>query len=123
MAPSAPTPQLPWGEDRHVRVPAEKAGGRIPQGLRLPALEPPNPASPCISLGCVTLGRDFASLGLRAPLKGVELSVEGSARGMQGLGCLGCGHQTQTGWVSVPQAPGPSSIARDNKIGSVVHSC
>lgn len=105
MAPSAPTPRLPWGEDRHVRVPAKEAGGRTPQGLRLSALEPPNSASPCISLGCVTLGRDFASLGLRAPLKGAELSVEGSARGMQGLGC---GRQTQTGLVSVPQALGLS---------------
>lgn len=101
MAPSTPAPQLPCGEDGHARVPAAAAG--IPQGHGLPVLKPPNPSSLYISLGCVTLGRDLASLGLQAPLKDAELRVGGRIQQMPGLAYRG---QTQMGQGSVSKILG-----------------
>ena len=90
-----------------------------PSGPQAPCPDPPNPSSLCISLDCVTLCRDLASLGLQAPLKGAELRVRGRVQQMPGLGCRG---QTQMGRWSVPKMlglPEPHSTPLGgNKIGS-----
>lgn len=91
-----------------------------PSGPQAPCSEPPNPSSLCIDLECVTLGRDLASLGLQAPLKGAGLRVGGRVQQMPGLGCRG---QTQVGQGSVPKMLGlpelhTTPLGGGDKIGS-----
>ena len=71
MAPSAATPPNWPGERTGPRTPGREEHSEVSQGFKLPTVEP---QAPCTSLGRVTLGGDFASLGLRGSGK-VQRSV------------------------------------------------